>query len=83
MPHRTPRAPRPTPQVAVALTAVNVLYKLVVVAVGARLQMLLGTFEAAADESDERSRDLVGTSTGREYGSGSLAAQDAMTLKVN
>ena len=39
-------------QVAVALTAVNVLYKLVVVGVSVRLQMLLGAFEAAELQGD-------------------------------
>jgi len=72
-------------QVAVALTVVNVLYKLVVVGVGARLQMLLGAFEASV-EGEARSLPgspaaVTSSNSGRGYGSGSLASQDAQ--KVN
>ena len=71
-------------QVAVALTAVNIVYKLVVVGIGARLQMLLGAFEASA-ESEERaissSSSGAMNSSERTHGPGSLASQDAMNLK--
>jgi hypothetical protein len=71
-------------QAAVALTAVNILYKLVVIGIGARLQMLLGAFEAAEGEG----RTVPGASPGvvispgRSHGP-SLASQDAMSLKSN
>mmetsp|Transcript_15065 Transcript_15065/g.43220 ORF Transcript_15065/g.43220 Transcript_15065/m.43220 type:complete len:168 (+) Transcript_15065:48-551(+) len=66
-------------QVAVALTAVNVLYKLVVVGVSVRLQMLLGAFEAAELQGDRPGDTSAagGTSNGGRAASGSLAAQDA------
>jgi len=64
-------------QVAVALTAVNVLYKLVVVGVSVRLQMLLGAFEAAELQGDRPGDTSAagGTSNGGRAASGSLAAQ--------
>jgi len=66
-------------QVAVALSALNVVYKLAVVVTAIRLQGLFSTYERASNESiDAKKPAEAGTSSGAPLDKRSLAAQDAV-----